>query len=131
MNRQKAPRALYFIFLFFLFFAVSFSVLGEFAQNKAAFLFLKMDSRDNVKSDVSLRFNSEIFYSPPGVQNRTQGGRLWRQLLSFVFLLMFLGTAGKILFRKYCFHGFHYQKLFHSLVDSLSLGGQAPPYFAY
>jgi len=85
----------------------------------------------NRESGVSLRFFLEepFLYNPVAAQNLNPAGRLWRQVLLAALFSLTAGTAGSIIIKKYIYYGFHYQKIFHNLIVSFSLGGCAPPQF--
>ena len=128
MGKLKKFQKIKILFLIVLLFSVFFGFFGEFFQSKTAFLPFRTDT-DNYQSDIDLRFLSErlILYNPVAAQNRNQANRLWRYILLFALFFMIPGTAGNFTPQKYRIHHYHYQKLFHNLIDSFSLGGRAPP----
>ena len=130
MVERKNHKGLYLSFLLFLLFSILGHTYTESIEAKTGELL----GRENSKSGtLTLRFISEnlVLYRPSVVENKTQGNRFWRQILFLAAYFLFLEAVVKAMPRKYYFHSYHCQKLFHTLIVAFFLGGRAPPFFAY
>lgn len=124
-----------FFLLSALVFYILFGVPAEFSRSikEIDFLSSSVSGGETSESGGIALFVSEnlLLCGRPLIQNRAQSNRFWRQVLSFILFVLFFNAFSGVVLREYYLHNYFSRKFFHILLNSLLLGGRAPPCPAY
>jgi hypothetical protein len=130
MGKMKGLYSLRFFLFLSLVLCLMFGVFADSSRNQES------DFRSSAVSGgetseaggIALFVSEELLLCSRSLsQSRTYSNRFWRQVLALILFTMMFKTLRGVTFRKYCFYNCSIRKFFNILVNSLLLGGRAPP----
>jgi hypothetical protein len=135
MGKMKGLYSLRFFLFLCLVPSLMFGIIVDFSRNQESDFLSSAAVSGGETSEVGgiALFVSEdlLLCSRTLGQSRTYSNRFWRQVLALILFTMMLKTLRGVTFQEYCFHNCSIRKFFNILVNSLLLGGRAPPLPVY